>query len=190
VKLYTRRGDTGETDLFGGERVLKDSLRVEAYGEVDELNACVGAAAAASEQADLAPLLQRIQSTLFDVGSTLATPDAAHRSKAGVPHASEADVEELEAAIDRAEAELVPLKSFVLPGGTAAAAAFHVARTVCRRAERRAVALNASEPLDGAELRYLNRLSDLMFAWARLENARAGRPDIEWVGRERGQSTT
>jgi cob(I)alamin adenosyltransferase len=185
VKLYTRRGDAGETDLFGGERVHKDALRVEAYGEVDELNACLGAAAAESAQPELAPLLQRIQSTLFDVGACLATPDAAHRAKASVPQATDEDVAELEATIDRVEAELEPLTSFVLPGGTRAAAAFHVARTVCRRAERRAVALHAREPIDAPVLRYLNRLSDLLFALARLENARADVRDVAWVGRER-----
>lgn len=186
MKLYTRRGDGGETDLFGGERVSKDALRVETYGEVDELNACIGGAAAESEQADVGALLQRIQSTLFDIGSQLATPDADHRAKAKVPQVDDEDVAELEAGIDGFEAELEPLSSFVLPGGTRAAAAFHVARTVCRRAERRAVALHAQEPLDSAVLRYLNRLSDLLFALARLENARAGRADVTWVGRERG----
>ena len=108
------------------------------------------------------------------------------RLSAGVPGASDSDVDELERAIDRAEEELPPLTSFVLPGGTAAAAAFHVARTVCRRAEQHAVALHASEPVDATLLRYLNRLSDLLFALARLENARAGREDVAWVGRERG----
>jgi len=186
VKLYTRRGDGGETDLFGGERVSKDALRVEVYGEVDELNACIGAAVAESEQADFEALLLDIQRALFDIGSYLATPEAAHRAKANVPQVGEPEVAELEASIDRCEAELEPLASFVLPGGTRAAAAFHVARTVCRRAERRAVALHAREPLDGPVLRYLNRLSDLLFALARLDNARAGRADVAWVGRERG----
>jgi cob(I)alamin adenosyltransferase len=185
LKIYTRRGDAGQTDLFGGERVGKDALRVEVYGEVDELNSVVGLAAAHSSHADLEGLLQRIQSTLFDVGAHLATPDAAHREKAKVPSASTEDVDELEECIDRFEGELEPLKSFVLPGGTAAAAAFHVARTVCRRAERRAVTLNDSEPLDPTLLKYLNRLSDLLFTLARLENARAGLADVAWVGRER-----
>lgn len=186
MKIYTRRGDGGETDLFGGERVGKDALRVEVYGEVDELNSFVGLAAAHSSHADLEGLLQSIQSTLFDVGSHLATPDAGHREKASVPSASVEDIDELEACIDRYESELEPLKSFVLPGGSQAAAAFHVARTVCRRAERRAVALNAAEPLDPTLLKYLNRLSDLLFTLARLENARAGVPDVAWVGRDRG----
>lgn len=186
MKIYTRRGDGGETDLFGGERVHKDALRVEAYGEVDELNAAVGAAAAANDEADVASLLSRIQSTLFDVGASLATPEAEHRVKANVPQVSDEDVAELEAHIDRFEGELEPLKSFVLPGGTAAAAAFHVARAVCRRAERRTVSLHAAEPVELAVLRYLNRLSDLLFTLARLANARAGCPDVPWVGRERG----
>lgn len=186
MKLYTRRGDGGETDLFGGQRVPKDALRVEAYGEVDELNACIGASAAESEQADLEPLFLGIQRALFDIGSYLATPDAAHRAKAKVPQLSEQEVTELEATIDRCEAELEPLASFVLPGGTRAAAALHVARTVCRRAERRAVELHAREPLDAPVLRYLNRLSDLLFVLARLDNTRTGRADVAWVGRERG----
>ena len=186
MKIYTRRGDAGKTDLFGGERVDKDAARVEAYGVVDELNACLGAAAAASEQADLAPLLERIQSALFDLGACLATPDPAHRAKASLPEVTDGDVAELEGYIDRFEAELEPLRSFVLPGGTAAAAAFHVARGVCRRAERRSVALSAAEPVDPPVLSYLNRLSDLLFTLARLENARAGRADVPWVGRERG----
>ena len=133
MKIYTRRGDQGQTDLFGGERVAKSDARVEAYGEVDELNACVGAAAAESQHADLRGLLQRVQSTLFDLGATLATPDPERREKANIPRASEADVAELEAAIDRLEGELPPLRSFILPGGSRASAAFHVARTVCRR---------------------------------------------------------
>ena len=185
MKIYTKRGDAGETDLFGRDRVGKDAVRVEAYGEVDELNAAVGAAAAASARADYAALLQRVQSTLFDIGATFATPDAAHRDKARVPRASDTDVEELEAEIDRLEAELEPLTSFVLPGGCAAAAAFHLARTVCRRAERRGVALQRLEPLDPTALRYLNRLSDLLFVMARSENRTAGVADVPWVGRER-----
>jgi cob(I)alamin adenosyltransferase len=183
VKIYTRRGDAGQTDLFGGARVGKDALRVEAYGQVDELNACLGAALAASGQPDLLAFGRRVQSALFDLGSFLATPEAAHRAKAKVPEVEEADVLALESEIDRLEGELEPLQTFILPGGTPPAAAFHVARTVCRRAERTATALDGEEPLGGFALRYLNRLSDLLFVMARVENRRAGVPDVPWSPR-------
>lgn len=183
MKIYTRRGDAGQTDLFGGERVSKDHRRVEAYGEVDELNAFVGTAAAASSQSDIVALCQQVQSTLFDIGAFLAAPDARRRQKAEIPEATEEDVTGLEAEIDRLEAELSPLTSFILPGGTAAAAAFHVARTVCRRAERCAVRLDTEEPLGGLSLRYLNRLSDLLFVIARVENHRGGVEDVPWRAR-------
>jgi len=185
MKIYTRRGDGGETDLFGSGRVAKDTLRVEVYGAVDELNSFVGVAAAASSHDDVRALLQEIQSRLFDIGSLLATPEARHREKSGITGATAADVEELEHAIDRFEVEFEPLKSFVLPGGTAAAAAFHVARASCRLAERRAVSLHREEPLEESSLRYLNRLSDLFFVLARLENARGGVPDVPWTGPQR-----
>lgn len=184
MKIYTRRGDAGQTDLFGGERVGKDDARVESYGQVDELNAFVGAALAVSDQADLVDFGRRIQSALFDLGSFLATPDAAHREKASVPEVGESEVAALETEIDRLEAELEPLKTFILPGGTPAAAAFHVARTVCRRAERSCVQLDAREPLGGFALRYLNRLSDLLFVMARVENRRADVADVPWSPRE------
>ena len=183
MKIYTRRGDRGETDLFGGGRVPKDHLRVAAYGEVDELNSCVGIAAAATQHDDLRAFLQRVQNTLFDLGAHLATPDAARREKADIPGASAEDVEELEAKIDLFERELEPLKNFILPGGTQGAAAMHLARTVCRRVERSTVALDREEALDERVLRYINRLSDLLFVLARLENKRAGVPDVEWAPR-------
>jgi cob(I)alamin adenosyltransferase len=183
VKIYTRRGDAGETDLFGGERVTKDHVRVAAYGDVDELNACVGLAAARTTHADLRALVQRLQNALFDLGSNLATPDPAHRRKAGLPRIEAADVEELERAIDGFETELQPLKTFILPGGSEAAAAFHLARTVCRRAERSLVALHYREPIEADELRFVNRLSDLLFTLARVENRRAGLADVPWSRR-------
>jgi len=185
VKLYTRRGDGGETDLFGGERVGKDAARVEAYGAVDELNSVLGVAAAVSSQEDLREASRRIQGQLFDLGAHLATPDAAHREKYAVPAPTDAEVVALEALIDGLEGELAPLQTFVLPGGTAPAAACHQARTVCRRAERAAVALARSEDVDPLALRYLNRLSDLLFVMARVENRRAGQPDVPWSPRGR-----
>jgi len=185
MKIYTKRGDTGETDLFGAGRVAKDASRVDAYGEVDELNACIGQAIAAGSLAELAELLGRVQSALFDVGSFLATPSAKIREKNGMPEVAASDLAELEAAIDRYDAELPALEAFVLPGGTPAAAAFHVARTVCRRAERRCVGLDREAPLEGNVIRYLNRLSDLLFTLARLENHRAGVEETRWVGRDR-----
>lgn len=185
MKIYTRRGDRGETDLFGGERVGKDALRVEAYGAVDELNASLGVASAASRQADVRNLVEDLQATLFSLGSYLATPEASHRAKAGIPEPSDSDVEGLEKQIDALEAELPPLARFILPGGSAPAAAFQLARTICRRAERRAVALHRDEPLSEALLRYLNRLSDLLFVLGRIENRREGVREPEWVLRPR-----
>ncbi len=185
MKIYTRRGDRGRTDLFGGDRVTKDDIRVQAYGDVDELNSSAGVAAAATQQEDLRRTVQEIQSTLFDLGSILATPDPVHHAKSGLPTVEPEDVENLEALIDRWEGELEPLKTFILPGGSAGAAAFQHARAVCRRAERSAVALDAESAVSEAVLRYLNRLSDLFFVMARVENHRAGIPDIEWIGRAR-----
>ena len=185
MKIYTRRGDRGETDLFGGPRVAKDHLRVEAYGAVDELNAALGAALADTAHQDIRDLARSIQGDLFDLGAYLSSPDAERRKKRGVREPLEADVEALEARIDAFEAELEPLRNFVLPGGTSAAAAFHLARTVCRRAERRAVSLDREAPLEAPALRYLNRLSDLLFVLARVENRRAGLGDQVWAGRKR-----
>jgi cob(I)alamin adenosyltransferase len=182
VKVYTRRGDSGETDLFGGRRVAKDDARVEAYGEVDELNACVGVALAAGVEDDVLALGVRIQGELFALGAYLATPDERRREKGSIPVLNEDHVAHLEQRIDAFEGEIEPLRRFVLPGGSPAAAAFHVARTVCRRAERRVVALDRLDALDAVALRYLNRLSDLLFVLARLENARAGCGDVEWEG--------
>ncbi len=183
MKIYTRRGDGGETDLFAGGRVSKDAVRVEAYGAVDELNATLGMAASASAERDLQELCRTIQGTLFDLGAYLATPDAARREKSRVPEARQEDVDALESAIDAHEQGLEPLRNFILPGGTKAAASFHFARTVCRRAERRCVTLHGSEPLAPLALRYLNRLSDLLFVLARVENHRAEVADVEWTGR-------
>ena len=182
MKIYTKRGDAGETDLFGGSRVKKSHPRVEAYGAIDELNAVVGLAAAESKHRDIAELLAQIQAALFALGSVLATPSAAHRKKAGISDLTDAAVQSLEKAMDDFEAELAPLANFILPGGSSAAAQFHVARTVCRRAERQLVAVATEETIDAINLRYVNRLSDFLFVLARLENKRAGVDDVEWKG--------
>jgi len=183
LKIYTKTGDGGETGLFGGGRIPKDNLRVAAYGEVDELNAALGLARALEPQEFADALLQRIQRDLFTIGAELATPDpdklhkALSRTGAAI---GESDIAALEDAIDGHQSRLEPLKSFILPGGAPKAAALHLARTVCRRAERAVVALSRHEQISPAILRYLNRLSDLLFVLARAANAHAGRPDVKW----------
>ena len=187
MKLYTRGGDTGETSLFGGARVRKDDPRIWAYGEVDELNAALGLAVAELPDEDSRARLRRVQSELFDIGAELATPEVdarASRSRA-IPRVEQDQVDALERWIDELEAEVAPLTNFILPGGSRAAAALHLARTICRRAERRVVAFGASVELSPTLVRYLNRLSDLLFALARAANARAGVAEPVWVGRER-----
>jgi cob(I)alamin adenosyltransferase len=178
VKLYTRTGDAGETSLFDGTRAPKSDPRVDAYGEVDELNAWLGLARASSIAPDLVAELVHLQRDLFALGAQLADPAdkiAARVTKATLTDEDVARVEEL---IDRMETELPPLRRFILAGGAPAGAALHVARTVCRRAERRIVALDP--PVDPVLLRYVNRLSDLLFVLARVANHRAGVPEIEW----------
>ena len=193
MKIYTRTGDRGETGLFGGPRVRKDAVRVEAYGAVDELNAVLGVARAQLEAAtldgaaELSARLQAIQSALFDLGGELATPDVDEREAKGqlIARVGEGAAEELEAWIDELEAELEPLAHFILPGGHPAAAALQHARSVCRRAERRTVTLAQLEAVSDEVLRYLTRLSDLLFVLARAVNHRAGIEEPRWVGRER-----
>ncbi len=185
MKIYTRRGDAGETDLLGGPRVRKDHARVEAYGAIDELNAFLGLCVARSEQRDLVEITREVQARLFDLGAYLASPDAGRRARSGISEPAAEDAQQLERQIDALEKELAPLRRFILPGGSPAAAHFHAARTVCRRAERRLVELDAAEPVSAAALGYLNRLSDLLFVMARVENRRAGVADVEWAGRER-----
>lgn len=190
MKIYTRTGDTGDTALFGGQRVPKDHARVRAYGAVDEANSTVGLAAAAPDlPAELLPRLGEVMSDLFDVGAELATPpEAGEKLGARLVSRVDADrVAELERLIDAVDAEVPPLTTFVLPTGTDAAARLHVARSVVRRAEREIVGL--PHELAGAVVRadvvvYMNRLSDLLFAWARLANHRAGRGDTAWLARK------
>jgi cob(I)alamin adenosyltransferase len=176
-RIYTRTGDSGETGLIGGHRVLKDHPRVEAYGAVDELNAHLGAVRVQMEDAQVDALISQIQHRLFDLGAELATPAGAATRASAV---DDTDVADLERAIDMHQATLTPLREFILPGGAQVAATLHVARTVCRRAERRLVALAQNEPVRGELLRYLNRLSDLLFVLARVANQRAGRADVTW----------
>ena len=176
MKIYTKTGDAGETGLFGGGRVPKDDPRVQAYGDVDELNATLGFAAAL-EPADFeVPTVQTIQRDLFSIGAELATPNPA-KLRAGV---SSDQVSALEQVIDKHEATLAPLKNFILPGGTPKAAAFHLARTTCRRAERSVVTLARDQQVNPVIIHYLNRLSDLLFVLARALNKQAGRSDIVW----------
>ncbi len=174
MKLYTKTGDDGTTGLYGGARTRKDASRVEAYGSVDEANAALGLARAYLDDVELDKLVAGVQHDLFDVGADLATPaDAPQRQHLAL--IDEADVVNLERAIDRFDAELEPLRQFIVPGGHVASAALHLARSVVRRAERAAVHLaHASEDVNPAVLRYLNRLSDLLFVLARLVNARHG----------------
>jgi cob(I)alamin adenosyltransferase len=178
VKIYTRTGDLGETSLFDGTRVSKADHRVDAYGEVDELNAWLGLARAARLDPDLDAGLAAIQRDLFALGARLADPAARIAARVTKALLVEEDVARLERSIDRLEAELPPLSRFILAGGTPSGAALHVARAVCRRAERRIVSLQpASDPL---LVRYVNRLSDLLFVLARVVNHRAGVPETEW----------
>lgn len=179
MKIYTRTGDAGETALFDGRRVPKSDLRVEAYGEVDELNALVGQALAEPLDDDLAAMLREVQRDLFALGGRLADPSRRIADRVQKAVIADADVARLEGWIDTLERELPPLRHFILPGGSRAAALLHVCRTACRRAERRAVQLGA-EAVEPAVLAYLNRLSDFLFVLARAVNRRAGVAEIEW----------
>jgi cob(I)alamin adenosyltransferase len=185
MKIYTRTGDTGETALFGGGRVPKDHLRVEAFGEVDELNAVVGWVVGSLEGSggkDLVERLRSIQEDLFAIGAHLATPSATEGSgaAASLPPLPAERIASMEGWIDEADARLKPLRNFVLPGGCETAARLHLARTVCRRAERRVMTLAANSPVEGTIIVYLNRLSDLLFTLARLTNLEAGVNDVPW----------
>lgn len=181
MKIYTRSGDEGETGLFGGGRVLKSHLRVAAYGAVDELNAALGMAVAVVADGEIGSAISRVQQDLFSLGASLATPGAEDGSaKPATPPLPLARIRDMEGWIDAAADETPPLKNFILPGGGQGAATLHLARTICRRAEREVVALGQEEAVDPGVIRYLNRLSDLLFAFARLENHRGGVPDVLW----------
>ena len=181
TKIYTKTGDTGDTGLFGGGRVGKDHPRVEAYGDIDELNAVLGMARSVEMMPRIDEVLVPIQRDLFAIGALLATPDLEKMKK----QLEKANIDDgriggLEHAIDDGDRELEPLKSFIVPGGTPKAAALHVARTVCRRAERSVIALDPSEHIPPIVVVYLNRLSDLLFTLARVANKRAGAGEVTW----------
>lgn len=178
MKIYTKTGDAGETGLFGGARVSKADPRVDAYGEIDEANACIGVVRAAGVPPEIDAMLDRIQRDLFALGAQLADgrPEA-KKTYEGKTRLGDEDVERLEGWIDLLESELPPLQSFILAGGSSAGAALHLARTVCRRAERRMVTIPGIHP---TQLIYVNRLSDLLFVIARAVNHRAGVSDVAW----------
>ena len=186
TRVYTRRGDEGETDLVGGERTAKDAARIEAYGTVDELNAAIGVARAFNAtEIDRAPacreldgILRRIQSELFDLGAELATPPSALQP--GMFRVGRGEVEALERLVDRCQLDLEPLRSFVLPGGGRVSALLHVARTVCRRGEREVVRLLRHEDVGTSPLAYLNRLSDLLFVLSRWIGHHLGEDEYLW----------
>jgi cob(I)alamin adenosyltransferase len=181
TRIYTRTGDGGETSLFGGGRVSKDDPRVRAYGTIDELNAVIGVVRTSGMPQEIDGVLERVQHQLFDLGAELATPDAASAAAGHAPRATAEWVTALEREIDRFEGLLPPLREFVLPGGTAAAAGLHHARTVARRAEREIVRLAGRGPVNPELLKYVNRLSDLLFVLARAANHASGRPDVTWI---------
>ncbi len=184
MKIYTKTGDDGTTGLFGAGRVQKNSLRIEAYGTVDELNSVIGILSTQSGAEYFAPLLQEIQKSLFVLGSDLATP-LESKITYQIPRIEESDVKKLETAIDESEIGLLPLEKFILPGGSILAGYFHLARTVCRRAERIVVSLSLLENIGLFDIHFLNRLSDLFFVLARKANHFAGVMDVEWDGKNR-----
>jgi cob(I)alamin adenosyltransferase len=179
-RIYTKAGDQGQTHLAGGQRVAKDSLRIECYGTVDELNAFVGMAgiSAGDSAPELASILRRVQHELFNLGSILATqPQDVHPKQARI---TTAEILQLEQEIDRMNADLAPLRSFVLPGGSRLNTELHACRTICRRAERIAVSLAREEQIPPETIQYLNRLSDAFFVWSRWANHIAGIPEVLW----------
>ncbi len=191
MKIYTKTGDKGETSLFGGERVPKDALRIEAYGTVDELNSILGIIRTLNYDKQLDKILKAVQNDLFIVGADLASPavstvkSSSSKSKARsyIPRIGRKNIAALERVIDTFEPKLKPLKSFILPGGSIIASYLHFARTVCRRAERATVTLSRQETLSGDIIIYLNRLSDLLFVLARWANQKAGVTEAKWKRR-------
>lgn len=179
MKIYTKTGDSGQTSLFGGERVLKSDLRIETYGTVDELNAFLGMAAAEISDKELKEVIKSIQNELFAAGTELATP-VEKQNKVKIPKISEETIYRIEKLIDKYDAKLPELKRFILPGGSKTSAILHIARTVCRRAERRVVELSSTVEISGNIRIYLNRLSDFLFVLSRYANQINQIPDVEW----------
>jgi cob(I)alamin adenosyltransferase len=177
MKIYTRTGDDGSTGLYGGGRVAKCDPRIEAFGAVDELNAQLGVARAIGLPKRFDSVIAILQNQMFDLGAELATPDAVSH---GTDYLQEADIAQVEHWIDEFESTLAPLQTFILPGGTPAAAALHLARCICRRAEREIVALGAASTVRPTTLQYMNRIGDFLFVLARSANAESGHADIAW----------
>ncbi|MCW9064791.1 MAG: cob(I)yrinic acid a,c-diamide adenosyltransferase [Ignavibacteriaceae bacterium] len=180
MKIYTGTGDGGETGLFGGERVSKNAIRIEAYGTIDELNAFIGLTIIEVSDKSVKDLLQKIQNWLFSIGADLATPDDEKTKKLNVFRTPKEYYLYLEKEIDKYESKLDELRNFILPGGTKGAALLHICRTITRRAERMVVALNSTVKIGNNIIIFLNRLSDLFFVLARFDNAISGTPDIKW----------
>ena len=183
MKIYTKTGDQGETALFGGKRVPKDALRIEAYGSVDELNCVIGVIRSLKPHKSIDTILEKIQHQLFELGADLATP-IVHKS-AYITRIKKSHSSVLEKIIDKLETQLEPLKSFILPGGSVIASHLHLTRTVCRRAERNVVRLSRNENIGDEVIIYLNRLSDLLFVMARYANQLDGNEEIKWVSGKR-----
>ena len=177
MKIYTKSGDQGETSLFGGQRVSKTHARIDAYGTIDELNSALGIVRTCTMAQTLEPLLKRLQNELFVLGSDLATP---LEKNSRIHRITQAHVDQLEQDIDHLEASLKPLKTFILPGGSQESAYLHLARTICRRAERIVISCNKSEKISAESLIYLNRLSDLLFVMARYQNHTRNIDDVPW----------
>ncbi len=180
MKIYTKTGDKGNTGLFGGERVSKNSLRIKAYGTIDELNSFIGLSITEVKSEEVKLLLNKIQNQLFTIGSDLATPDTEKNKKLNIIRTPESFHLEIENEIDKYEAKLEPLKNFILPGGSKAAALLQVCRTVARRAEREVVALNSTVNIGSNIIIFLNRISDLLFVLSRYENKVSNHPDVTW----------
>jgi cob(I)alamin adenosyltransferase len=180
MKIYTKTGDKGETGLFGGERVSKDSIRISAYGTIDELNSFIGCSITEIKDTSIKENLIKIQNYLFAVGSDLATPETENNAKLNIQRTPEWFYKEIEKMIDHYDAQLEELKNFILPGGSKAASLLHICRTVCRRAEREVVALKNSVTISENIIIFLNRLSDLLFVLSRFENKVSNHPDTIW----------
>jgi len=180
VKIYTKTGDKGQTGLFGGKRVQKSSARINAYGTVDELNAAIGVALCNAIDEEVKSVLWKLQNQLFTLGADLATPLEVESKNISIPRVSEDDISGSEKAIDFFESQLEEIRFFILPGGSKSAAQLHLARTICRRAEREIVVLAQQEEINQKIVIFVNRISDLLFVLSRIENKASGIPDQKW----------